>query len=336
MMALAVAFVFGVGMIFFLVWYPKTCSAPLIALAVINTAAVSYVTRQAYCQATRQDIILRILDSIGKPISGASVTYERYSYGSGGTNVFDDKGGPLTSNEDGIVTIPLRRMRYETRGAISKPGFRDVLFTVEMQHREWDKDRGVNLSTRETGRIADGRIPTTEPLALSIYLPPASDTPDPLHPLKHLKAITDIGKSNQAARFFNIETGQFGNDVSADLRFDLFFERDNRFEGNYEAARLRITGLNGTQILQVPSDVSLSGNLSPYERVFRIAPESGYHDEITLPNPGSVPGPTIYLKARGGRIYGRMQAEAWGRSDQINARCEVQLILNPSGQRQLE
>lgn len=331
---LALAVTLSVGVILCLVWHPKTYSLPLIVLAVLNTGAISIVTPQANLQATRQDIVLRILDSGGKPISGASINYERYSYGSGGTDVFDLKGGPLISGENGVVTIPSRRMRYKTRGTITKPGFRDVLFTVEMQFSQWDKDRGVKVSTRETGDIARGRIPTAEPVSLSIYLPPLSDAPDPLHPLKQLTAVTDIGRSNEAARFFNIETGKFNKDAG-DLRFDLFFEKDRR-DGNYEVARLRVTGLNGTQVLQSPPDVSLSESLSPYAQVFRIAPESGYHDEIILQDSGSLSGPTVYLKVHGGQIYGRMNVEAWGKSDRMKASCKVWLFLNPTGQRQLE
>ena len=298
MIALAVALALSVAVILCLVWHPKTYSIPLVVLAVLNTGAISLVTPRGNLQATRQDIVVRVLDSTGKPLSGASVNFERYGYGSGGTKVFDDKGGPLISDESGVVSIPSRRMRFETRGTIIKSGFRDVIFTVEMQFSEWDKDRGFEISTREAGHIAYGRIPTTEPVAFSIYLPPLSDTPDFLHPLKRMTSVTDIGRSNEAARFFYIETGKFSKEPDADLRFDLFFEEDSRWHDL--RPRVRITGLNGTQLLHVPPDVSLSGSLSPYEHVFRIAPESGYQDEIVLQDSGSVPGPMIYLRARKG------------------------------------
>ena len=239
-----------------------------------------------------------------------------------------------SSTPSGPLLFPRAQCRL-CRGLVSiKPGFRDVLFTVEMQFSASDKDRGFEVSTQESGRIAYGRIPTTEPVALSIYLPPLDDAPDPIHPLKRMTSVSDIGRSNEAARFFNIETGKFSNSPDADLRFDLFFEEDSRFHDIQP--RVRITGLNGTQLLQVSSDVALSGSLSPYEHVFRIAPESGYQDEIVLQNSGSRPGPTIYLRARGGQLYGRMNIEAWGRRDQTRARCEVWLYLNPTGRRQLE
>ncbi len=334
---LATALLFSVEGVLCLVWHPNTISYPLIALAVLNTAAISFVTPRANLKATQQDIALRILDSSSNPVAGATVTFKRYGYGSGGTDVFDFEGGSLISGGDGVVVIPSRRMRYETRGMISKPSFRDVLFTVGMQFSEWDKERSVHVSTRESGQIAYGTIPTVESVALSIYLPPLSDAPEPLHALKRLTAATDIGRSDEAARFFNIDTGNFSKDPSGDLMFELFFEKDSRFpEDNYEVVKVRVTGLNGTQVLQLPYAVSLSEDLSSYEHIFRIAPESGYHDEIILQDAGSLPGPTIYLKMRGGRIYGRMDVHAWGRSDQKKAPCEVWLYLNPTGQRQLE
>lgn len=333
LIGLAVALILGIAAILCLVWRPRTYSRPLMILALVNTAAVSYATWQGNRQATSQEIFLHILDSSGKPLSGASVRYARYGYGPGGKDVFDAEGGPIVSGEDGIAVIPSRRMRYETKGTISKPGFRDVLFTVDMQYSEWDKDRGVTVSTRETNNIAHGRIPTVEPVTFSINLPPQNDAPDRLHPVKHMEAESDIGQGPQAAHIFNLETGKFSNDPAGDLRFDVFFERD---DGGYERARLRISGINGARVLQVPPEISLSASLSPYEHIFRIAPQSGYGDEAVIQRPSDSPEPTIYVAARDGRLYARMTVYAAGRSFEAKAQCRVQLFLNPTGGRQLE
>ena len=332
LIALAVALALSVAAILCLVFRPRLYPTPLIVLAVVNTGAISFVTPQANRQATRQDIVLRIIDPTGKPVPAASVRFERYGYGPGGTDVFDARGGPLLSGVDGVVTVPSRRMRYETRGTISKPGFRGIDFTVEMQYSEWDTNRGVTISTPETPNIARGHIPTAEPVTLSIYLPPVSDVPNPAQPIKRLEANSDIGQGSSAARFFNIETGKFSNDATGDLRFDIFFEMD----GQYERPRLRITGLNEAQVLQVAPNVSFTGNLSDYEHVFRIAPQSGYQNETVVLQPGSSPGPMIYIKARGGKMFARMTVDASGRRNEKEARCRVHLYLNPAGSRLLE
>lgn len=333
LIGLPVATVLGIAAILCLVCRPRVYSVPLMILAVANTAAVSYATRQTNRQATRQDITLHILDSTGKPLSGASVRYIRYGYGAGGTHVFDANGGPILSSDDGVAVIPSRRMRYETKGTIIKPGFRDVLFTVDMQYSKWDKDRGVTVSTTETKNIARGRIPAAEPVTFSIYLPPESDVPDRLQPVKHMEAKADIGRGPQAAHVLNVETGMFGNDPAGDLRFDLFFEVE---DGRHERPRLRISGLNGAKVCQVPHDLSFSGSLSPYEHIFRIAPQNGYQDETVIQRPGSSPGPMIYVSARDGHLYARMTVDAWGRSDESKARCRVHLFVNPTGDRRLE
>jgi len=329
LIALGAALILGTGALLCFIWRPRVFSVPLTVLAVINTAGIFIVTPMFNRQATRQDISLRVLDTDGSPLSGASVSYMRYGYGPGGRHVFDADGGPLFSGQDGIVIIPSRRMRYETRGTISKSGHRDVLFTVEMQHSKWDEERGVIVSTSKTPNIARGHIPTAEPVGLSIYLPRLSDAP--LQLARRIESRSTIGQGNGAARYFNLETGKFTNDIFADLRFDLFFEMD----GRHERSRLRITGLNETLVLQVPSMLSFSGNLSPYEYVFRIAPKVGYQNEIVVREPGSSPNGMIYVKARGGAFFARMTVFASGRREQ-EARYGVELYLNSTGSRLLE
>jgi hypothetical protein len=107
-------------------------------------------------------------------------------------------------------------------------------------------------------------------------------------------------------------------------------------DGQYERPRLRITGVNGTRVLQVPPSGSLSGTLASYKHVCRIAPENGYQDEVVIQQPGSSQGPMIYVSARGGRFYARMTVDASGRSNETKARCSVRLFTNNSGSRLLE
>jgi hypothetical protein len=335
LIALVVALILGAATILCLVWRPRVYSVPLMILAIANTAAFSYTTRQSNRQATRQDIFLHVLDSNGRPISGASIQYTRYGYGPGGENVFDAKGGPILSDENGIAKIPSRKMRYETECTITKSGFRDVRITLGMQFSEWDKDRDVRISTSETEDIAWAHIPTTDPVTFSIYLSPQSDAPDPLHPVKRMELEADIGQGSQAKHVLNLETGKFSNGPEGDLRFDLFSEMvDDQFQK--ERTRLRITGVNGSKVLQVPPEVSLSGTLSPYEHIFRIAPQTGYQDETVIQNPGSSPGPMIYVSARDGHIYARARVDVYGSANNAKAGCSVELFVNPTGSRQLE
>ena len=330
---IVVGLLLTVAAILCFVWRPKAYSIPLLILAVGNTAAVTYATRHSERQATRQEMFLQVLDSSGKPLSGASVRYTRYGYGPGGSPVFDGEGGSILSDKNGIAKIPSRRMRYETKGTITKPGFREVRFDVGMQFSEWDKDRSVWLSTPETEHIAFGSIQTAEPVTLSIYLPSQSDAPDHLHPVKRMQVQADIGQGNQATHVLNLETGKFSNGSEGDLRFDLFSEME---DGRYMRNRLRISGVNGAKVFQVPPTVCLSGALSSYEHIFKVAPQTGYQDETVIQNPGSLPGPMIYISARDGHLYARMSVNVYGRANEPKARCDVKLFLNTTGNRHLE
>jgi hypothetical protein len=333
LISIAVGLLFTVIVILCVVWRPKAYSIPLLILAVGNTAAVTCATRLSERQATRQEMFLHVLDSNGKPLSGASVRYTRYGYGPGGSDVFDGEGGPILSDNYGIAKISSRRMRYEIKGTVTKPGFREVRFDVGMQFNEWDKDRSVWLSTPETEHIAFGSIQTAEPVTLSIYLPSQSDAPDRLHAVKRMQVQADIGQGNQATHVLNLETGKFGNGPEGDLRFDLYSEME---DGRYMRNRLRITGVNGAKVFQVPPTVCLSGALSSYEHMFKVAPQTGYQDETVIQNPGSLPGPMIYVSARDGHLYARMSVDVYGRANEAKARCSVTLFVNPTGNRQLE
>jgi hypothetical protein len=68
-----------------------------------------------------------------------------------------------------------------------------------MQYSEWDRDRGVTVSTPETANIAHGRIPATDPVTLSIYIPPLTDAPDRSHQVERIEARSDIGNHPDAA-----------------------------------------------------------------------------------------------------------------------------------------
>lgn len=328
-LGLAVALVLGGAAVLAWVWRPLVWSAPLMLLAMANTAVVSYATRQANRSATRQDIAMHILEPSGKPIPGASVRWERYGYGRGGTDVLDTSGGPLVSDENGTVVLPSRSMRCKMKGTIAKPGFREVLFTVGMQFSKWDKERDVRISTRETPDIAWASIPTATPVAFSIYLPPEADALQPLRAFNLARKLTGTERLNA---YLNVETGKFTDRQSdADLEFEAFFET----EGQYNRMRLRVNGINGTTLQIVPFQSDLVGKLSPYENVFLSAPENGYGETALVPINHS-PGAQIYIRARDGRFFARAEVGGSGRAAEHSARLYGQLFVNPTGSRLLE
>jgi hypothetical protein len=331
----------GLGGILFLglvtviawVWRPKAYPRPVVALALINTLVLSLSAREAYRHATLQEIILHVLDSAGKPLPGVRVNYTRYGYGSRGSHVYDGRGDGLVTGDDGVARIPSREMRYETQATLRKMGFRPLHFTLGMQYSKWDTTRQLVISTDETKSIASGNVSVVEPVTFSLCVSPESDAPDRQHPLKFFDLLTDIGSSPGAKPYLNLKTGKFSADPTGDLHFELFFEKD---EGGYERPRLRITGLNGAKVLQVPPHMAFSEAAVPYESLYRIAPLTGYWGEVIVERPGDIPGPMIYVSARNGTLYGRLTADAWGRSGQEEMRCRLKFYVNETGDRRLE
>jgi hypothetical protein len=295
------------------------------AAAIINTVAILFALPMGYANSTGQDIILTVLNKDGTPVAGASVTYERHGYGSGGSSVPAGSGGPLLTDHDGSAVIPSRRMRYETEMTISKPGYRDLLMKLDMQYNEHDKQRNVSLSTRETKGIAQMKVSAGDTVRLSTYLPLATDAPYPSLERKFFRTLKN--DDERPDRYLNLETGALSKDQPSDLEFEVC--------GLYSEAKLLIKGLNGTEVMQIFREISVSDRLPPYEHLFRIAPEKGYQKETIIDHPGS-PEPLIYIRSRGGKRYARLSIDYQTGDTPYRVRYTGTIHINPSGSRLLE
>lgn len=335
--ATAIVFLLGLlvilaGLGFAAFWFrPRVFPIPTILIsALLNAAACGIVTSRVDRHVTRQDIVLHILDRDGHPVAGASVRYQRYGYGSGGSTVFDDEGGPILSDSSGVVIIPSRQMRYETRVTIFKPEYRDLLLTLEMQFNKNDKKRKVVISTRETKGVAGWNVPATNPVEVTVYLPPASDARDSMTKRIGLYSKRDVGE--QSAKYLDLSTGKFTVDQSADLKLELSLA----IGGDFSNRRLRIIGLNGFELLMLPSKTTFDGVSSTYEQIFRIAPTHGYQSEITLEGESYRNGHIIYFRTTDRKLHGRLHLDAQGDLSGQDARYSGDLFINSSGSRLLE
>lgn len=160
--------------------------------------------------------------------------------------MFDGSGGPLYTDEKGLVEVPSRRGRYETNMKISKNGFRDITVKMDMQLSDLDQTRGIEISTYESRAVASGAISATEPLHLPLYLSPSTDAPASEVRLLSLYSKNDLS-SEVKPLTLDLETGKFSADLSGDLQLEYFSETMTRFRDQ----RLRIRGLNGAQVLLV-------------------------------------------------------------------------------------
>jgi len=221
-------------------------------------------------------------------------------------------------------------MRFETRATISKLGFRDLLFTLDMQFGEHDKQRDMVLSTRETRAIAHGSVPATDPVKFTVYLPPVSDAPDPLTKRIGLNSKRDVG--DKPARFLDLATGKFSTDQPSDLKLEL----SPAINGDFSNRRFRITGMGGVKLLFVHSEANFDDQLSPYDQVFRMAPETGYRDEIVLEGKDYKSTTLIYIRSANRRLHARLNLEALGDITGQLARYYGELFVNLGGSRRLE
>ena len=125
----------------------------------------------------------------------------------------------------------------------------------------------------------------------------------------------------------DLETGKFAADLSGDLELEYFSATRTRFRDQ----RLRIRGLNGVQLFLVSHNECLPTAHTLYEQLYRVAPESGYQQEVIIANPGNSPGPVVYVRAADGKLHGRLCLEALGDGVDETPRYSGTLEINPSG-----
>jgi hypothetical protein len=337
-----IALALSVAAVLCLVFHPRLgdnsgVAMALSALAIANMGAISYVTHEVSFKVNRQDIIVHVIDPKGLPILGAAVTYKVYGYGERGgrTSEPDITGGPIKSDENGIVRFRSLGMRHEVDGVIAKTGFRQISFNVGMQFDKSEAVRDLKISTPESGIIAESSVPSKESVEFSIYLPPKEDAPGEI---QCIDAHTGLSGTGKLSCFLNVETGKFSKAASGDLEFEASFKRD----GDSRLTLLQVTGINGSSVMQFAWPILLSGSLSPYEAVYLIAPESGYMTTLTVNESGNEP--TFYVRGQDGRSFARVvvnlmvhgQAMYAVEDKPWSANMDAKIYKNPNGSRLLE
>jgi hypothetical protein len=316
------------GVVFAGAWFrPHNWSTTMLVIGLLNTALIFVVGSSGGQIATGQEIMLHLSDPAGKPVAGAAVRFERFGYGSSGAEVFDASGGPFHSDEEGVARVPSRRMRYKTRMTVSKEGFREITVTLDMLLAEHDRMRSYTVSTYETRAIATGAVQATDTPLIPLCLSPMSDAPTLQVVHFGLYSKHDLPKTT-TPKSLDLETGKFSGDLSGDIELEYFSASKTR----YRDQRLRLRGLNGVQLYPVSyNDCLPTMTHARYEQLYRIAPQSGYEQEVTIANPGNSPGPVVYVRASDGKLHGRLCIEALGDGVDETPRYSGTLEINPSG-----
>jgi hypothetical protein len=193
-----------------------------------------------------------------------------------------------------------------------------------MQFRPDEKERRMILSTEETPALATLHFPATEPLPITLTLPPSDEAPDPN--LKRIRFRSNRDSSPLSERYLDIETGTLTRDLTeaSDLELEV--------TGSYSETTLRLKGLGGTLLTAVDSEKPRT-----YEAIYRIAPKDGYTPEIEIKRPGSTPPRfMVYLRLPSGTRYASMSITADGDGVHNRIRFGGQIHINESGSRFLE
>ena len=210
---------------------------------------------------------------------------------------------------------------------VSKEGFREITVTLDMQLAEHDRTRSYTLSTYETRVIATGTVPATDTPVIPLCLSPLSDAPTSKVVLFDLYSKHDLPET-VTPKSLDLETGKFSGDLSGDIELEYFSASNTR----YRDQRLRLHGLNGVQLYLVSHNECLPTTTHTlYEQLYRIAPQSGYGQEVMIANPGNSPGPVVYVRASDGKLHGRLCIEALGNAVDETPRYNGTLEINPSG-----
>jgi hypothetical protein len=304
---------------------PKTWNSTMLVTAGLNSALMFVVGSSGYHEVTRQDIIVHLSDPSGRPISGTSVEFEIYALNQSQTSSLVSRGIRYSDN-DGVARIPTRDVGLETRMKIFKGGCRQIELEIKAETSKQSKTRDFVLSTYETPAIHSGTLPSTEPFLVALALP--SDLDAPSSKVRHVSLYSKHDLSQTVRpKSLDLETGKFAADLSGDLELEYFSAKRTRFRDQ----QLRIRGLNGVELFLASHNECLPTAHTLYEQLYRVAPQSGYRQEVIISNPGNSPGPVVYIRASDGKLHGRLCLEALGDGVDETPRYNGTLEINPSG-----
>lgn len=318
------------GVICVLSW-PRRYSPLLCCLTVLNTAAVGWTAYARYESSVAEPITLRFLDSAGSPIPEVGVTYQVFGYGPGGRKPSSPArtGGPDFSGDDGKVMLRSKAGTYSVEITARKQGYEDLFVDLGMQYNKWQTTRRATISTLDMA-VAFAEVPAAKPMEFTVYLARLEEIERPaeFHQLES-RFVENQGKTR-----LDLLQCRFVDNEEADIRFEFFREMDDQ---GYWRSRLRVIAMNGAGVLQVPYYSNLVSPLSSFENVMKIAPSGGYSESVVISEPGSSPGPHIYVRARDGRTFARLGIS--GLSNPKNpgetARLSVSLLKTTDGSRAL-
>ncbi len=304
---------------------------PLICwLTVLNTITVGLAGSSIHGWRTAENLEIRVLDSSGKPIEGVAAEYKVFGYGPQGTKPLSStiRGGPVVSKADGFLTLQSREGRHALEAALSKDGYAAVDVSIGMQYNKWQNTRRVSIDVGHA-LAALAEVPVGNPVRFSVYMAKLAEIQPPARKVKLSASLSEAPNI-----CVDLIGNRFSEDDNADVRLEFFGEKD---EQGYLRKRIRVVGLNGAGVTQVPYYSNLSDTPSTFENVMQVAPIDGYEASIVIQRPGSSGEPTIYVRARDGRTFARLDIQdnyKPGTSDS-NTRVRVELVKTSDPSRAL-
>lgn len=279
---------------------PRCYSPLLCCLTVLNTAAVGWTAYARYESSVAEPITIRFLDSAGSPISDVGVTYQVFGYGPGGRKPSSPArtGGPDLSGNDGKVLLRSKAGTYSVEITARKQGYEDLFVDLGRQYNKWQTTRRVRISTPDMA-AAYAEVPAAKPMEFTVYMA----RPEEIERQAEFHQLASRFVENRGKTRLDLLQCRFVDNDEADVRFEFFREMDDQ---GYWRSRLRVIAMNGAGVLQVPYYSNLVSPLSSFENVMKIAPPGGYSESVVIADPGSSPGPNIYVRARDGRTFARL------------------------------
>lgn len=300
---------------------PKSLPTPILVLGLLNAGLMFILTTAGHRGVHSLEMHLHLRDPSGKPLAGVAVDFVREGYGNEGKRVLDTSGGPIHSDETGLVKIPTLRGRYETSLTLKRSGFRPIKAVVEMPYSQPLPER-FWFSTDETRAISGGAILPGGNPSFTLFLSPTSHIPSPAVQRYNLRSRSDLAREVMP-QSLDLDTGKFLPDLSGDLALEFFSATITR----YRDQKIRLRGLGGTQ-LQVPSETTT--DLEPlelYERTYRFAPKDHYLEEVTLESQKG----TVFIRGADGKRHALLFLEGLGDGVQEVPRYTGSLVVNPDG-----
>ena len=264
---------------------PRNVSSSLSFLAIVNTFLLGIFTvtfNQTLFILARDPMVVRVLDSQGKPISQVTVHYANYTTrADGGTEPNPEASGTLVTDNEGIMQFSPDHLARHVVLDLGKDGYAKIQATVVNDDVEMGEQGFRVIHVRLEGQKEDAAqtyVPNKHPVTMKLYLPTEKEAPSPETRVNFAGSWPSNGEI-----YLKLSDGTLTETPGGDLKFRII-EKVDPGEPN---EHFEVTALNGASLtpyhsVRADSAEGIKNEAFKFEDMMSVASRDRYTEKLMV------------------------------------------------------